>query len=101
MQQPPEGTPLLPIGMSSEPRADIGRARVVDEIVGKTLDEMFDYRPWSEQQIDAGLMVRQALRAAAAVIISNVPPCPDRTVALRKLREARMDANSAITHGKY
>jgi hypothetical protein len=31
------------------------------------------------------------------VIIETVPPSPDRSVAIRKLREARMDCNSAIT----
>ena len=36
---------------------------------------------------------------AVKVMVACVPAGPDRTVAIRKLREARMDANSAITHG--
>jgi hypothetical protein len=34
--------------------------------------------------------------------VDSVPPGPDRTTAIRKIHEARMDANSAITQGgKY
>jgi hypothetical protein len=58
---------------------------------------MFDYQPWNEEQIATGKLVREALAAAAKVIVARVPPGPDRSVALRKLRECRMDANSAIT----
>jgi hypothetical protein len=43
-----------------------------------------------------------ALVLAALAIVRHVPPSPDRSAALRKIREARMDCNSAITHrGKY
>lgn len=64
--------------------------------------DVFDYHPWTPEQIAAGNVVRAALGAAFKAVIENVPPSPDRTVALRKIREARMDANSAITHaGKY
>ncbi len=64
--------------------------------------QMFEYHPWNDQQNAAGKVVRESLEKAACAIISVVPPGPDRSVALRKIREARMDANSAITHnGKY
>lgn len=49
-----------------------------------------------------GNFTRAALAKAVLAIIDNAPPSPDRSAAIRKLREARMDANSAITHnGKY
>ena len=68
----------------------------------KTVEDAFSYHDWSEDQIAAGQRVRNALQLAFLQIIRDVPPGPDRSVALRKLREARMDANSAITHGgKY
>jgi hypothetical protein len=52
--------------------------------------------------VEAGKQVRAALATAVKVIVSVVPPGPDRRTAIRKIREARMDANSAITHGgKY
>lgn len=64
--------------------------------------DMFNYHPWSPEQVQRGDRVRSALADAVAVVIDNVPPSPDRSVAIRKIREARMDCNSAITHiGKY
>lgn len=77
-----------------------------DEADFRNLDEaaadMFMYHPWNEAQIAAGAKVREALENAFKTVVANVPPSPDRTVALRKIREARMDANSAITHqGRY
>ena len=72
--------------------------RVVSPEVEKEAQDLYEYHPWTEKQIEAGKAVRAALIAAHLVIVGNVPPGPDRTVALRKLRDARMDANSAITH---
>ena len=63
------------------------------------VEDAFQYHPWSLHQKEAGDQVREALVMAAKVILRVVPPGPDRSVALRKLREARMDSNSAITHG--
>jgi hypothetical protein len=67
--------------------------------LARDIDAAFDYQPWNEEQKAAGKAVREALAAAFKVIVREVPPGPDRTVALRKLREARMDCNSAITFG--
>lgn len=52
----------------------------------------------SEVKIAKGELVRSALGNALKVIIENVPPSADRSAAVRKLRECRMDCNSAITH---
>lgn len=83
-------------------RFDLNRARDVDRAATDVIDDMFNYHAWSEAQTVNGINVRNALIDAVRVIIANVPPSPDRTVAIRKLREARMDCNSAITHGgKY
>lgn len=72
--------------------------KISDELVA----DIFDYHQWTAEQIDAGKKVREALGAAYKAVIENVPPGPTRTVALRKIREARMDANSQITDGgKY
>lgn len=72
------------------------------EITDEQVADLFVYHPWTDEQVKQGNVVRRALGEAARAIIENVPPSPDRTVALRKIREARMDANSAITHnGKY
>lgn len=70
--------------------------------IEKLVDDMFDYHPWNEEQIQQSKAVLETLKVAVLAIVVNVPPSPDRTVAIRKLREARMDCNSAITHGgKY
>jgi hypothetical protein len=82
--------------------ADFTRATEVTDEVRAAIKDAFEYHPWTPEQIDAGSVVRLALQHAVEIIVLYVPPCPDRTTAIRKLREARMDANSAITHGgKY
>jgi len=74
-----------------------------DELVAaEIIDDQYTYHPWDPAQTNAGDAVRDALSDAALAIVVHVPASPDRSAALRKLREARMDANSAITHnGKY
>jgi hypothetical protein len=78
---------------------DFTRATELTPEVAAAIDDAFEYHPWTNAQQQAGLEVRSVLATAVKVIVHNVPPGPDRTVAIRKLREARMDANSAITHG--
>ena len=81
---------------------DITRATEITPEVEKIIDDMFEYHPWDEAQRAKGKEVRDSLKAAFKVVIANVPPSPDRSAALRKLRDARMDCNSSITHnGKY
>ena len=70
----------------------------VERLSLENLQNCFDYHPWDEEQIKIGGLVRAALIKAAEIVLQEVPDCPDRTVGLRKLREARMDFNSAITH---
>lgn len=63
---------------------------------------IFEYHAWTPEQVECGTHVRKALQDAFTTVILFVPPSPDRSAALRKIREARMDANSAITHaGRY
>lgn len=59
-------------------------------------DIMTSHR-WDEGMVAKGEKVRDAIGAALKVVIEVVPPSPDRDSAIRKLREARMDSNSAIT----
>ena len=66
------------------------------------IKDIMDYHEWTDAQIKDGTAIRESLGAAMKLIINTVPPCLDRSTAIRKLREARMDCNSAITHnGKY
>lgn len=88
--------------MNDQTRVDFTRATELTPAVEAAVDDAFDYHPWTPAQIESGTRVRRVLAAAIKQIILDVPPGPDRTVAIRKIREARMDANSAITHaGKY
>jgi hypothetical protein len=78
---------------------DFTRATELTPGASAAVDDMFQCHKWNEVQVRAGTEVRTALAQAVKVIIADVPPGPDRTVAIRKIREARTDANSAITHG--
>lgn len=81
---------------------NINQATDVTDEISKEIDDIFSYHSWDAMKVESGRRVREALSNAMKVIIDNVPPSPDRTVAIRKIREARMDCNSAITHeGKY
>lgn len=66
------------------------------------LNQVMAYHPWDEEKIAKGQKIRNVLSIALAVIIENVPPSADRSSAIRKIRDCRMDCNSAITHdGKF
>jgi hypothetical protein len=81
---------------------DFTRATELTPEVSAQIDDAFEYHKWTEEQVKQGSLVRSSLAEAVRAIVANVPPCPDRSAAIRKIREARMDANSAITHnGKY
>ena len=81
---------------------DPTRALEASPEVRDQIADMFLYHPWNAEKVKKGDKVRQILAEAVAVIIDNVPPCPDRSSAIRMIRQARMEANSAITHdGKY
>lgn len=93
-------TAIAPAPVFSRP--DFTRATECTPEVASAIDDAFEYHPWDPFQVEAGRSVRLALAEAVKTIVANVPPGPDRTTAIRKIREARMDANSAITHGgKY
>ena len=75
-----------------------GRNSEIEAVV----DDMFEYHSWDAAKIESGKKIRQVLAEAVKAIVEHVPPSADRSSAIRKIREARMDANSAITHnGKY
>jgi len=78
--------------------ADLNRATELSPEIVDAVDDMFEFHPWDEAMIERGKVVRRALSDAVKVIIATVPPSADRSTAIRKLREARMDCNSAITH---
>jgi hypothetical protein len=81
---------------------DFVRATELTPEVDAQIDDAFDYHTWEEHQVRHGEYVRRALADAVKIIVAHVPPSADRSAAIRKIREARMDCNSAITHnGRY
>ena len=78
------------------------RATELTPEVERAIEDAFEYHTWNDDQCVRGGLIRTALAQAVKTIVLNAPAGPDRAVAIRKIREARMDANSAITHnGKY
>lgn len=105
----------MQVGKSLDPRrrheeltggCDVARDERTGEAEGprpyaitlENVERVFTYQSWDSQQIRQADPVREAILALARSILRHVPDCPDRSVALRKLRELRMDVNSAITH---
>ena len=81
---------------------DFTRATALTPEVEAEIDNAFEYQRWNDKQVAAGKKIREALANAVKAIVAGAPPSPDRSAAIRKCREARMDANQAITHGgKY
>lgn len=80
---------------------DFTRASELTAEVKHSIADAFEYHPWTPAMFEHGKRVREALAAAVEVIVENVPPSPDRSAAIRKIREARMDCNSAITHNGH
>ncbi len=81
---------------------DINQATDLNREVEAAIEDAFEYHAWSANQEIRGRAIRKMLELAVKSVVMNVPPCPDRSAAIRKIREARMDCNSAITHGgKY
>lgn len=80
-------------------KVNLSRATTISDV---QLKDVMEYHKWTDAQTAVGNLIRNSLGIALKVIIENVPPSADRSAAIRKLRDARMDCNSAITHdGAY
>lgn len=72
------------------------------ELTDEAIHDMCIYHSPSDDMTPGFHAVSQAAEVFIRVIRNHVPDSPDRSTAVRKIREARMDANSAIAHGgKY
>ena len=61
------------------------------------LAEVFEYQPPEQDQIANFREIRKAAVSFATAVVENCPNCADRTAAIRKIREAMMTANAAIS----
>jgi hypothetical protein len=68
-------------------------------ITREDLEIWFTYHAPSSIEKEKYELIRNAAREFAEVILGNTPPSADQTVAIRKVREATMCANSAIACG--
>ena len=60
------------------------------------LDNWFRYHPPTPEQVPVFEAIRDAGYQMAETIIATVPASPDRTVAVRHIREAVMNANASL-----
>lgn len=60
------------------------------------LDNWFTYHAPTPDQVPVFEALRDAGHSMAEKIMALVPPSPDRTVAIRHVREAVMNANAAL-----
>ena len=60
------------------------------------IENVFTYHPPTPNQIPKYDEIRKAAKIFAKVIQDQVPEGPDKSVVMRKLREAVMTANAAV-----
>ena len=68
----------------------------VDAKEEKQIHEWFTYHSPKGDQSDRYEILRDQAREFAFIIQKIVPPCADRSAAIRKLRECVMTSNAAI-----
>lgn len=77
--------------MNAEGSIDAGNLLSVEFI-----NELFTYHAPTGDQPERYGKVRDAAKQLAIVIAATCPPSPDRSAAIRKVREAVMTANASI-----
>lgn len=60
------------------------------------LDNVFTYHPPTPEQIPKYEELRAGARALAALVLKHCPASRERSLALTKIEEAAMHANSAV-----
>ena len=75
------------------PSGDVG---VPTEAPKDAIEELFTYHAPTGDQPERYVKIRELAKELARVIDSCCPAGPDRTTAIRKLREAVMTANASI-----
>lgn len=79
---------------------DISQTRLMSERLEKAINELF--KVWADDLTDdqraRAVAASNVLNDAFRTIVSALPPCDDRSAALRKIREAYNDCMSAVIH---
>jgi hypothetical protein len=79
-------------------QATLPKLKVVDPLLD-SVEHWFTYQSPTPEQVKAMAEIRQAAKCLASLMVTHCPPSPDRTTAIRKLREAVMTANASIVLG--
>lgn len=69
-----------------------------NKITLDNVDDLFTYHSPTAEQIPRFKRINKAAHALAVAILTDAPDCADRSSALRLVRQARMEANSAIAN---
>ena len=69
------------------------------DVVDAAEDVSFYHAPSPIQQRHHQIVAR-TFAEAIVMLMNNAPPCPERSTAIAKIREARMWANAAIAMAK-
>jgi hypothetical protein len=85
-------------GQGSSSLVDLTRATVANDQVHQAITIAFTEHPFTVEMKGHDERVMVSLAGALSIIVENVPPGPDRTVAIRKIREAYSNCHSAIMH---
>lgn len=67
------------------------------EVIDASVERLFTYQEWNDDQKHAGTQVRDELATAYKAIVKFVPPGPTRTRSLNALIGSKLLANTAIT----
>lgn len=62
----------------------------------EVIEDLFTYHPPTDLTRPKYAAINEAAKSFALVVYETCPPSPDRTAAMRQIREARMTANASI-----
>ena len=89
----------MDVPLSTEAQArirDALRANLTPHEAAAVARDLVTYRPPRPEDVPKFGAVREACGSAIATILSECPPCADRTAAIRSVREGMMAATAAI-----
>lgn len=84
------------MNLEEAPGPEIEEKVMVKVPSGATLEHLFTYHPPTIENVEQYKKVRESALAFAKVVDKECPPGPDKSAAIRKIREAVMTANAAI-----
>jgi len=79
-----------------KPQGEFTTAANADEAADRAIADLFTFHKPTPEQVEQYEDIRLIAKALALQIWDVCPPGPDRTAAIRKVREAVMTANAGI-----